>query len=329
MSDDSASRIEAPRLTGELFTRYEGNPVLTSERWPYPCNSVFNPAVARLDGGETVLLVRVEDFRGMSHLTVARSEDGFTNWQVDPAPSFAPDPEHYEEEEWGIEDPRAVWVEEMQAFAVTYTAYSERGPLVSLALTKDFKTFERHGALVPPDDKNAAFFPRRIGDCWMLLHRPASATSGKSGLRPHIWVSTSEDLHHWSAPRSVMKVRHGAWWDRERIGIGPPPIETDEGWLLLYHGVRNTTAGDIYRVGLVLLDLDDPTRVVRRGAPWVFGPEAPYERTGDVPNAVFPCGFVHHDGEIRLYYGAADTCVAVATARLQDLLDWILEEQEA
>lgn len=325
MSQDPASRTEAPRRTGELFTRYDGNPILTAEDWPYPCNSVFNPAAVRLASGATVLLARVEDFRGMSHLTVARSEDGFTNWQIDEAPSLVPDPEHYDEEEWGIEDPRAVWLEEEQAFAITYTAYSERGPLVALAFTKDFKTFERRGALVPPDDKNAAFFPRRIGDQWILLHRPASATSSKTGLRPHIWASGSKDLHHWSAPRSVMKVRQGAWWDRERIGIGPPPIETDEGWLLLYHGVRNTTAGAIYRVGLALLDLENPTRVIRRAGPWVFGPEAAYERVGDVPNAVFPCGLVVRDGEVRLYYGAADTSVAVATAPLQDLLDWVLE----
>ena len=307
----------------QLFTRYELNPILTADGWPYSCNSVFNPAAARLDSGETVLLVRVEDYRGFSHLTVARSADGFTDWQIDAEPTFVPSPA-YDEERWGIEDARAVWLGEKGAWAVTYTAYSEDGPLVALALTEDFRTFERMGALMPPDDKNAALFPRKIDGRWMLLHRP---TSSQRDMHPHIWASFSLDLQHWSQPHSVLRARPGAWWDHERIGIASPPIETDEGWLLLYHGVRAATGGDLYRVGLALLDLDDPTQVLLRGEPWIFGAREPYERHGDVPNTVFPCGHVldRETGELRLYYGAADTCVAVATAPLDDLLDWILD----
>jgi len=124
----------------------------------------------------------------------------------------------------------------------------------------------------------------------------------------------------------VLHPRAGAWRDSLRIGIGPPPLWTEHGWLLLYHGVKDTVGGDIYRIGVALLDLNEPTRVLRRLPNWVFAPLAPYERTGDVPNVVFPCGLVHDAGndEVRLYYGAADSSICVATARLHDLVEAVL-----
>jgi len=124
-----------------LFTRYEGNPILTVENWPYPTNAVFNPAAAKLNT-ETILLARVEDMRGFSHLTVARSADGFTNWEIDPTPTLEVD-QNSREERWGLEDPRIVWLEEQKKFAVIYISFSEGGPVVSLAITKNFRTFER------------------------------------------------------------------------------------------------------------------------------------------------------------------------------------------
>jgi predicted GH43/DUF377 family glycosyl hydrolase len=147
-----------------------------------------------------------------------------------------------------------------------------------------------------------------------------------AGGQGEIHLSRSDDLLSWSAPEKVLQPRTGAWWDSLRIGIGPPPIRTDDGWLLIYHGVKETIAGDIYRVGLVLLDLDEPTRVLRRLPTWILAPLEPYERTGDVPNVVFPCGLVHDEatGELRLYYGAADTSICLATAQLDDLLEAVL-----
>ena len=133
----------------ELFTRYEGNPIMTPDNWPYPTNAVFNPAAARLND-ETLLLIRVEDMRGFSHLTVARSADGFTNWEIDDKPTLEAD-QSSREERWGLEDPRIVWLEEQKQFAVTYVSFSEGGPVVSLAITKNFKTFARLGSLLPQD----------------------------------------------------------------------------------------------------------------------------------------------------------------------------------
>lgn len=306
----------------ELFCRYEGNPILTAESWPYPVNSVFN-AGAALVNGETLLLVRAEDFRGMSHLTVARSRDGFTGWEIDHQPTFEPDPQGRPEETWGIEDPRVTWLEEMGKWVVAYTSYSTGGPLVSLATTGDFRTFERLGPVMPPEDKDAALFPVRFGGRWAMVHRPIS--TGYWRLGAHIWLSFSPDLKHWGDHSLIISARQGSWWDANRIGLSAPPLPTAEGWLTLYHGVRSTASGSIYRLGIALLDLEDPTRLTHRSDRWIFGPRAVYEREGDVDDVVFPCGWIREGDTIRMYYGAGDFTVAVATASLKEIVDFVLQ----
>jgi predicted GH43/DUF377 family glycosyl hydrolase len=305
----------------ELFDRHSSNPILTARDWPYTANAVFNPAAALVDG-ETVLLARVEDRRGISHLTVARSANGVDGWSIAPEPLLAPE-DGVASEEWGFEDPRVVWVDELSRWVITCTAYGPAGPAVFLATTEDFRTVERHGIVRQPEDKNAALLPQRIDGRWLLLHRPKTEFGGARG---EILLSRSADLVSWSAPEQVLQPRDGAWWDSLRIGIGPPPLRTEHGWLLVYHGVKETVAGGIYRVGLALLDLEEPTRVLRRLRGWILAPLEAYERTGDVPNVVFPCGLLHDPAsdEIRLYYGAADSSICLATARLRDLLDAVL-----
>jgi len=301
----------------DLFRRFDGNPIMTAENWPYATNAVFNPAAAKLNT-ETLLLVRVEDMRGFSHLTVARSADGFTNWQIDPTPTLEAD-QNSREEKWGLEDARIIWLEEQKQFAVTYVSFSEGGPVVSLAITKNFKTFARLGALLPPEDKDACLFPRRFNGRFALIHRPI--VRGEA----HMWISFSPDLKHWGDHRPLIKTRH-AFWDGQRVGLACQPIETPQGWLLFYHGVRVTTAGAIYRVGLALLDLNSPWKVMRRGDEWVLGPTTPYERIGDVSDVVFPNGAVvqKETDQIHLYYGAADSSIAVATAKMSECLDYIM-----
>jgi predicted GH43/DUF377 family glycosyl hydrolase len=141
-----------------------------------------------------------------------------------------------------------------------------------------------------------------------------------------MWLSFSPDLRHWGDHQILIESREGGWWDANKIGLGPPPLETSEGWLIMYHGVRQTASGSIYRLGLALLDLKNPRKVLHRGDSWVFGPEEPYEQTGDVGGVVFPCGWVVAEtgGEVRMYYGAADTSIGVATAKLDDLLNFVL-----
>lgn len=302
-----------------LFTRSPANPLLTPTRWPYPINAVMN-AGATTVGDETVLLCRVEDRRGISHLTVARSRDGVSNWVVDETPLLAPDP-GWPEEDWGVEDPRITRVDELDAWVIAYTSFSDGGPGVSLATTQDFRSVQRLGRARAPEDKNAVLLPHRIDGHWVMFHRPVTVV----GHRADVWLSRSADLATWSAPEPVMSARQGGWWDSARIGMGPPPLETSDGWLVVYHGVRQTVSGALYRVGLALLDLQDPTRVLRRSGEWVLGPAEPYELTGDVPGVVFPCGLVHDPDtdELRLYYGAADTCIGMATASLPEVLAYL------
>jgi predicted GH43/DUF377 family glycosyl hydrolase len=323
--DSRSPRYRSNGHFRELFKRYPNNPILTAADWPYAANTVFNAGATRLENGETLLLVRVEDRRGISHFTVARSADGFSHWRIDSTPTMLPQPEEYPEELWGIEDPRIVWLPELQQYSVTYTAYSRNGPLVAMALTRDFKSFDRRGPIMPPEDKDAAFFPRKFGDRWALIHRPVPR---HAGAKANMWLSFSPDLKHWGDYCVLLEARSGSYWDAGKIGLSPPPIETPEGWLIIYHGVKHTPAGALYRGGLALLDLEDPRIVLRRGDEWVFGPEEQYELAGDVPNVVFPCGVVVDEpsGTLRMYYGAADTCIAMATAQLTDLLDWLRAE---
>jgi len=305
-----------------LFHRHPRNPILRAVDWPYPINSVFNAGATRLPDGTTLLLCRVEDRTGLSHLCVARSRTGMDGWEIDPQPTLLPDPENHPEEMWGIEDPRITFVPELEQYAITYTSYSYSGPGVSLALTTDFRQFERLGVVMPPEDKDAALLPRRIDGHWVLFHRPVTA------LGAHIWMSYSPDLRYWGNHRLVLRARRGAWWDANKIGLSPPPIETPEGWLVIYHGVRQTASGAIYRLGLALFDLEHPDRCLKRGDTWIFGPEAPYEREGDVDDVVFPCGYVvAPDGDtLYLYYGAADSCIAMATGSIRVLLEWLGRE---
>jgi predicted GH43/DUF377 family glycosyl hydrolase len=302
-----------------LFARHPANPILTADHWPYPVNSVFNAGATLLADGSTLLLCRVEDRRGHSHLCAARSANGVDDWKVDSEPTLLPDAAKYPEEIWGIEDPRITYVPELAQYAIAYTSFSRGGPGVSFALTKDFHTFERHGVVMSPEDKDAALLPRRIGGQWALIHRPMTP------LGAHIWISYSPDLRNWGTHKLMLQARRGAWWDANKIGLSPPPIETARGWLVLYHGVRHTAAGALYRLGLALFQLDEPEKCLLRGDSWIFGPEAEYERRGDVRDVVFPCGYtLGADGDaINLYYGAADSCIALARGSVRALLQWL------
>lgn len=302
-----------------LLERHSQNPILTAADWPYPVHTVFNPGATRLADGTTLLLCRVEDRRGHSHLCAARSANGVDGWKIDAAPTMSPDPGNHSEELWGIEDPRITFVPDIGKYAVAYTAYSRGGPGVALALTADFRTFERYGLVMQPDDKDAALLPRRMNGRWALIHRPVTDSGA------HVWISFSPDLRNWGGHKLVLPARRGSWWDANHIGLSPPLIETDRGWLMLYHGVRRTGAGCLYRVGVALLDLETAEHCLLRGDAWIFGPETPYETHGDVGYVTFPCGYTVDDDQdtIKLYYGAADTSIALATGSIKQLLAWL------
>ncbi len=266
-----------------------------------------------------MLLARVETLSGISHLTVARSPNGIDGWVVDPEPLLAPAP-GVETELWGFEDPRIVRLDELDCWAITCTAYGPGGPAVYLATTTDFVSVERRGIIQRPEDKNAALLPERVGGEWILFHRPTTGFGGT--WRGEIVLSRSTDLISWSSSEPVLEPRDGAWWDSLRVGIGPPLLKTEHGWLLIYHGVKETVTGGVYRVGLALLDLERPTRVLRRCA------ELGVRAAGRLRARRVTCRTrcsragsctTRRSGDVRLYYGAADTSIGLATAKLDDL----------
>lgn len=308
-----------------LFNRHPANPILTASDWPYPCHTVFNPAATLVADGSTLLMCRVEDRRGISHLSAARSANGVDNWIIDESPTFSPEPLDHPEELWGVEDARITYMSDLDEYFMTYTAFGKSGPGVAIASTKDFREFKRFGLVMHADDKDAALFPRKFDGKYALIHRPSTE------IAAHMWLSFSPDLENWGSQVLMLEARKGAWWDANKIGLSPPPIETEEGWLVVYHGVRRHASGSIYRLGLALFDLENPEICIRRGQPWIFGPEAPYELVGDVGSVVFPCGYTTMDDNdtVRFYYGAADTSICLATASISEMLDWLDREGSA
>ncbi|HDN97571.1 MAG TPA: glycosidase [bacterium] len=298
----------------EIFERYGENPILTPEDWPYPVNAVFNPGAVE-HNGEIYLLCRVETMEGLSHISIVKSSDCFKNWEIPGEPTLKPDPFH-QEETWGVEDPRIVYLEDEKRYAITYVSFSKGGPLISLILTEDFKSFERIGPLVPPEDKDGSLFPKKFKGEYALIHRPIIRGEG------HIWISFSPDLIHWGKHQILIPVRPGSW-DCHRVGLGTQPLWTEEGWLIIYHGIRYTSAGALYRVGLALLDLENPTKLIARSKGWVFAPEEDYERIGNVTNVVFPSGAIYKkDSDLLvMYYGACDTSICVAYGKLKEIIE--------
>lgn len=303
----------------ELFARCRKNPLISTDDLPYQANAVFNAGAADM-GEEVVLLLRVESCSGRSHLTVARSSNGVDGWQIHDRALLHPAQGH-PHEDFGVEDARITWMEDLDAWGVAYTAYGPQGPGICLALTREFDTVERKGMALPPVDKDAALFPRKFDGLYAMLHRPVV------GGDTSIWMSRSRDLVFWGKSRVTVPARGGPWWDGHRVGAGLPPIETEEGWLLIYHGVKEIVGGPIYRLGAVLFDLQDPGRMVARARRWLMTPHEPYEQIGDAPNVIFPSGGFVRNGELWVYYGAADACICLARAPLPEVLDTVLAER--
>jgi predicted GH43/DUF377 family glycosyl hydrolase len=301
-----------------VFQRCEENPILTARDLPFPAAGVLNPG-ATLHDGQTVLLIRVEDTHGYSSIYVARSDDGVGGWHIASEPLLSYRDQASEYEAFGCEDARVTFVPDEDLWYLTYVAYSSMGPAVGIATTEDFVTARRIGLLGSTDDKDGALFPRKFDGRWAILHRPAA------GGTQHIWSAYSPDLIHWGEPHCLLREGSGPAWDGVKVGAGPPPVETERGWLLIYHGVKEYGGHPLYRVGLALLDLERPHKVLARLPGSVFQAEAPYELSGFVPNVIFPTGVVVRGDELRLYYGAADTYVCMASTSVSALLD-LLEE---
>ncbi|MFP4026687.1 MAG: glycosidase [Candidatus Brocadiia bacterium] len=301
----------------EPFVRSRENPLITVTDLAYQANTVFNAGAADL-GDEVLLLVRVESCSGRSHLIVARSDDGVTNWRFEDH-ALLHAAEGRPEEEHGVEDPRLTWMDDLDAWIITYTAYGPEGAGIALAKTSDFSSVERLGMIFPPEDKNGVLFPERFDGSYAMLHRPG-------GGRRSVWMAYSPDMVHWGNQQVVLPVRGGPWWDGVRVGAGMTPIKTEDGWLLIYHGVKELAGDPIYRLGAALTDLEKPHRLMARARRWLLSPQRMYERFGDAGNVLFTCGGFVRGEEVWCYYGAADSSICLARAKVSDILNLVEEE---
>jgi len=305
----------------DVLHRFEGNPIITLEDIPFRCNTVFNGTVIK-KGDEYFQLLRVEGQQGFSIFALARSKDG-VHFAVEDEPVMTParGGPFAKYETRGIEDPRFTEIDGV--YYVMYTAYSHYGTRIALAKTDNFRHYKRIALVSEPGNKDGILFPEKINDEYVRLDRPIGKGVGS------IWVSYSKNLVDWGKSEILMTPRPGMW-DSYRIGASVAPIKTEHGWLEIYHGVKMTAAGPIYRIGTVLLDLEQPYKVAARCDKPILSPRKDYERIGDVGNVTFACGAVVEDTrEIKVYYGAADTCICVATAKLDDLIDATLNRGAA
>ena len=296
-----------------MFVRNENNPILSADDLPFPAEAVLNPGVTEFEG-DVLLLLRVEDTAGFSSAVVARSKNGVDNWRIEKTPLLQYNLPDLKYETWGCEDPQITYLAEEDRYYIAYTAYSPMGAAVGLARTTDFVDVERVGLVFAPNNKDAALFPEKIGGRWAILHRP------DAGDMEHIWIAFSPDLIHWGEPHCVLPEGSGPAWDAVKVGAGPPPMATDEGWLLLYHGVKAYGGYLVYRVGAALLDRDRPHKVLARTPGSLFKAEELYEQAGLVPNVIFPTGWLLRGDDLMVYYGAADTTVCLATVKLKDVM---------
>lgn len=242
----------------------------------------------------------------ISYLRIARSKDG-RHFDIDDGAFLYPSGNL---EIFGVEDPRITAID--GAYYITYSAISPAGVGVGLAVTRDFRSVERMGMIFPPENKDVVLFPERVGGTYYALHRPVP--KGVGG--PEIWIAESQDLRHWGNHRHLLPLRPGQW-DSTRIGAGAPPIKTPSGWLELYHGADERNR---YCMGAILLDLNDPTKLLARAEQPILVPEADYERVGFFGDVVFSCGALVSRDIVKLYYGVSDTSMACAELRLSEIL---------
>lgn len=302
-----------------VVKRSAKNPILTKEQVPYKVETVHNAGVVKHQG-KYVMLFRSHLQNGRSIIGMAESADGFSfSASKDPFLVPATQGPFAEYEEFGIEDLR-ICALQGEDYLLTYSAYSKHGVRIALARTADFRQIERVAMISQPDMRNAVIFPEKWNGRYVRLDRPHSEISPWS-----ICISYSPDLIHWGDSQVVMKpVPYH--WDEMKIGPGATPFRTDAGWLHIYHGVFETMAGAVYRLGVALHDFDDPAKILGVSDDWILQPEDPWEITGYVSNVVFTCGAVpEDDGTVKIYWGGADSVMCVGTAQIADLVKMCLE----
>lgn len=303
----------------EIIRRYKGNPILTKDDIPYEVETVHNAAVTKFQN-KYIMLFRSHLKTGRSIIGIADSKDGF-KFKAYNEPFLIPAKKGIfsEYEEFGLEDPRISLID--GDYYITYSAYSKHGVRIALAKTKNFESIERVSLITEADYRNVVLFPEKINGLYVRLDRPHSEISPWA-----IWISYSPDLIYWGNSKVIIKpVKYH--WDEMKIGPGAPPIKTKKGWLNIYHGVFPTMDGSVYRLGVALHDLKDPSKILGISDEWILQPEDTWEVTGYVHNVVFTCGAVpEDDGTVKIYWGGADKVMCAGTAVIDDLVNLCLKK---
>lgn len=303
------------RRSRDIIRRSKGNPLIALEDLPFRCSKICTAGAVKMDGAY-VLVLSIQSLEGINSLYVARGNDGYT-FDVEPEPLVAPTEQWGEYNQFGVMDGRITYLED--SYYIIYDVYGIHGYRLAIARTKDFKSIERLGFISQPDTKAGVLFPRKVKGKYARLDRPWNGGS--------IWICYSDDLIYWGWPEVVLTPRQG-FWDTSRIGAATVPAEIDEGWLVIYYGVKDTSGGPLFRLGAVLLDRDDPARVVGRTNVPILSPREDYERIGDASNLVFSCGAVlEPGGEVKLYYGASDSCICVGTTKVETIVAACMESE--
>jgi len=310
---------DRPAGNSDVLWRFSANPIIPRNLIP-TSNSIFNSAVVPYNGAFAGVF-RCDNRAREMNVHAGRSADG-VNWELDPAPIewiySNPDipPSEYKY------DPRVVWLEDRY-----YVIWCNgmHGPTIGMGYTYDFKDFHFLENALLPYNRNGVLFPRKVNGKYMMFSRPSD-----NGHTPFgdIFISQSPDLVHWGEHRWVMKPKGG--WQSTKVGAGPIPIETTEGWLMIYHGVLTSCNGFVYSFGAALLDLDKPWKVIARTVPYMLSPQTYYECVGDVPNVAFPCAALYDQpsGRLAIYYGGADTVTALAFGKMDEILAFVKANSE-
>ena len=312
---------EKPEGFEGVVWRHNNNPIID---WNPTKKSarIFNSAVLPDEDG-FIGVFRADHKNGRPQLHLGRSTDAL-NWDIEDEEIHWVDEQGNDYQPSYAYDPRLVKIDDTY-YIVWCCDFG--GAALGLGMTKDFKTFVRLENPFIPFNRNGVLFPRKVNDKFLLLSRPSD-----SGHTPFgdIFLSESPDLVHWGRHRRVMTKGGQGWWQGTKIGSGATPIETSEGWLMFYHGVSGTCNGFVYSMGAAILDKDNPSKVLYRTRDYLLTPEKEYEKTGFVPNVAFPCATLQdpETGRIAIYYGAADTYVAVAYAQVDELVKYIKENSE-
>ncbi len=312
---------DRPKNSQDVIWRHDGNPIIKWNPTRHAAR-IFNSAVIPFEDG-WMGIFRADHKDGKARLHLGSSKDGLS-WDIEDEEISWLDEKGEPYQPFYAYDPRAVMIEDTY-YIIWCTDFG--GASLGLGFTKDFRTFTRMENPFIPFNRNGVLFPRKINGNFVMLSRPSD-----SGHTPFgdIFLSESPDLTYWGKHRRVMTSGGSGWWQNTKIGAGAVPIETTEGWLLFYHGVTTTCNGLVYSMGAAVLDIDHPSKVLYRTREYLLTPEMPYETTGFVPNVIFPCATLcdANTGRIAIYYGAADTYLAVAYTHIDELLYYIKNHSE-